>query len=393
MEICTKLSNRVLSLEQTKTNQAIEIEKLKKRVKKLKGKKKKRTHRLKRLYKVVLSTRIVSSDEEGLGAQEDASKQEMSIADIDQDERTTLVDDTQGRMNEEDLFGVHDLSGDEVFVDVTTGENIEQDATVVEKEVSTADPVTIVGEVVTTAENVKVAAAATTLQISKDELTLDQILMEIKATKPKAKGVTIQEPSKTPSPKPIVSSQQPSRPKDKGKAKMVEPERTLKRKEQIMMDEQIDKDLEAQMQADLEEEQRIAKKKEEEANIAMIESAKKQKLDEQVQAIVADDDTAELKRCLEIVPGDDDDVTIEATPLSSKSPTIVDYKIYREWKKSYFKIIRADGNSQNYLTFRKMFKNFNREDLKVLRSIVKERFKKLKPVDDMSIISNLEDHA
>nr|GEU43268.1 hypothetical protein [Tanacetum cinerariifolium] len=30
-----------------------------------------------------------------------------------------------------------------------------------------------------------------------------------------------------------------------------------------------------------------------------------------------------------------------------------------------------------------MFKNFNREDLKVLRSIDKTRFKKTKPVDDM----------
>nr|GEV68204.1 hypothetical protein [Tanacetum cinerariifolium] len=59
----------------------------------------------------------------------------------------------------------------------------------------------------------------------------------------------------------------------------------------------------------------------------------------------------ELKRCLEIVPEDDDDVAIEATPLSLKSPTIVDYKNYREGKKSYLKIIRANGNSQNYLTF------------------------------------------
>nr|GEX52921.1 hypothetical protein [Tanacetum cinerariifolium] len=75
------------------------------------------------------------------------------------------------------------------------------------------------------------------------------------------------------------------------------------------------------------------------------ESAKKQKLAEQEQAKVADDVTAELKRCLEIVPKDDDDVAIEATPLSFKSPTIVDYKIYKEGKKSYFKIIRADGNS------------------------------------------------
>nr|GEZ56476.1 hypothetical protein [Tanacetum cinerariifolium] len=86
---------------------------------------------------------------------------------------------------------------------------------------------------------------------------------------------------------------------------------------------------------------------------------------------------------LEIVPEDDDDVAIEATPLSYKSPTIVDYKIYREGKKSYFKIIRADENLQNYLTFGTMLKNFNREDIEVLRSIVKERFRKTKPVDDM----------
>nr|GEV57903.1 reverse transcriptase domain, reverse transcriptase zinc-binding domain protein [Tanacetum cinerariifolium] len=243
-------------------------------------------------------------------------------------------------------------------------------------------------EVVTTAD-VEVSAALTTTKTTDHELTLAQNLIEIKAAKPKAittatttvtaikkKGIIMKEPSKTPSPKPIVSSQQPSQPKDKGKAKMVEPKRPLKRKEQIMMDEQIARDLEAQIQADIEEEQRIGKQKEEEANIAMI-------LDENVQAEVADDDTAELKRCLEIVPEDDDDVTIKATPLSFKSPTIVDYKIYKEGKKSYFKIIRADGNSQNYLTFGTMFKNFNREDLEVLRSIIKTRFKKTKPVNVM----------
>nr|GFB01806.1 hypothetical protein [Tanacetum cinerariifolium] len=106
------------------------------------------------------------------------------------------------------------------------------------------------------------------------------------------------------------------------------------------------------------------------------EDAKRQRLEEETE-------TAELKRCLEIIPDDDDDVTIEATSLSSKSPAIVDYKIYKEENKSYFKIIRADGNSQIYLTFRKMFKNFNREDLEVLWSIIKVRFKKTKPIDYM----------
>ncbi|GJT08287.1 hypothetical protein Tco_0842749 [Tanacetum coccineum] len=86
---------------------------------------------------------------------------------------------------------------------------------------------------------------------------------------------------------------------------------------------------------------------------------------------------------------DGDDVTIEATPLSTKSPTIVDYKVYKEGKKSYFQIIRGDGNSQMYLTFGKMLKNFDREDLEVLSSIVKARFKKTKPVNYMDIFLHI----
>ncbi|GJU86710.1 uncharacterized mitochondrial protein-like protein [Tanacetum coccineum] len=54
--------------------------------------------------------------------------------------------------------------------------------------------------------------------------------------------------------------------------------------------------------------------------------------------------TEVLKKCLEIIPDDGDDVTIKATPLSSKSPTILDYKIYKEGRKSYFQIIRADDH-------------------------------------------------
>nr|GEW49052.1 hypothetical protein [Tanacetum cinerariifolium] len=60
-----------------------------------------------------------------------------------------------GRMNEEDLFGVNDLDGDEVIVNIIAGENVEQDATVAEKKVNTADPVTTASEVVITAEDVE----------------------------------------------------------------------------------------------------------------------------------------------------------------------------------------------------------------------------------------------
>nr|GEX26783.1 putative ribonuclease H-like domain-containing protein [Tanacetum cinerariifolium] len=53
MELCTKLQQRVLDLETTKTTQALEIKILKRRVKKLERRKMSRTHRLKRLYKNV----------------------------------------------------------------------------------------------------------------------------------------------------------------------------------------------------------------------------------------------------------------------------------------------------------------------------------------------------
>nr|GEZ63683.1 hypothetical protein [Tanacetum cinerariifolium] len=75
------------------------------------------------------------------------------------------------------------------------------------------------------------------------------------------------------------------------------------------------------------------------------ERSKKQKMED-------DKESEELKKCLEIIPDDGDEVTIDATPLSSKSPTIVDYKIYQEGKKSYFQIFRADVY---YLLVEKMY--------------------------------------
>nr|GEX09357.1 hypothetical protein [Tanacetum cinerariifolium] len=64
--------------------------------------------------------------------------------------------------------------------------------------------------------------------------------------------------------------------------------------------------------------------------------SKKQKVDKNVEPVI--DDSEELKKCMEIVPDVRDEVLIEATPLSSKSPTIIDYKIHKEGKKTYFKI-------------------------------------------------------
>nr|GFA32126.1 hypothetical protein [Tanacetum cinerariifolium]GFA44779.1 hypothetical protein [Tanacetum cinerariifolium] len=94
MNLCTNLQKQNLDLVKAKTAQAKEIADLKKRFKKLERMKKSRSSGLKRLYKVGLSARVESSeDEKGLGAQEDASKQGR-IAKIDATEDLFLIDET-----------------------------------------------------------------------------------------------------------------------------------------------------------------------------------------------------------------------------------------------------------------------------------------------------------
>ncbi|GJU77649.1 hypothetical protein Tco_1274719 [Tanacetum coccineum] len=249
MELCTNLSQRVLDLENTKTSQAANITELKERVKKLENKRGSRNHKLKRLYKVGRSARVVSSEDEGLGDQEDASKQGRKINDIDQDAKVTLVDETRGRYGQSE----------------------------VEKEVSAADPVTTAGEVVTTA-SVEVSTTILTETTTVDELTLAQTLIEIKSAKPKVKKVIVQEPvqsTTTTAPSTIPKAKSitfrepgesttrttptpiPSNIKNKGKAKMIEPEKPLKEKEQIRLDEE----LALKQQAKEKEEDRLARER------------------------------------------------------------------------------------------------------------------------------------
>ncbi|GKB62358.1 hypothetical protein Tco_0918544 [Tanacetum coccineum] len=255
---------------------------LKRRVKKLKRMNKSRTHRLKRLYKVS-SSRIVES------------------------------------FDDEDMFGVNDLDGNEVIVDnVDVVKTVEETRSVVKevtavikkaKLVSAAkETVNAVATTVSAASTIPVSAATTTTTtttITDVEITLAQALAELKSAKPKADKVVIQEPEQgtttTPTlttttaattiiadstrpkakgivfheqeqaPTPTVSSQQPSQVKvqDKGKGKMVEPEPVKKMSKKDLL--RLDEELAFKLQAEEEEEERLAREKAqqvEEANIA-----------------------------------------------------------------------------------------------------------------------------
>ncbi|GJW21101.1 hypothetical protein Tco_0031723 [Tanacetum coccineum] len=134
---------QIIDLEKSKTTQAQEITSLKRGVRKLERRNKSRTYRLKRLYKVGLSTRVESS-EESLG-EEDTSKQGR-ISDIDVDAGISLVSTHFDA--DIDMFEVHDLVGDEVIV---------------ETEVASKD-----------------------VNLSVDEVTIAQALAALKSAKPKA---------------------------------------------------------------------------------------------------------------------------------------------------------------------------------------------------------------
>nr|GEV35872.1 hypothetical protein [Tanacetum cinerariifolium] len=284
IELCTKLQNMVLDLENTKTTQALEIDNMKRRVKKLK---------------------------KNLG--EDASKQGRKNNDIDADEGITLVDKTtenQGRFNDQDgttMFDADkDLQGEEVIV---------------EQEV-VADKETI------------------------DEITLAKALEALKTSKPKIRGIVIREQeelSESRTTTTIIIYLKKSQ--DKGKGIMVEEPVKLKKKDQILLDEGVA----LKLQAEINEEERLAREKLtysfKKGEAEVIEGSSKRagtELDQESskkQNIDDDKETAELKQLVKII-SDEEGEAIDAIPLAVKPPSIVDWKIHKEGKKSYYQIIR-----------------------------------------------------
>ncbi|GJW28793.1 putative ribonuclease H-like domain-containing protein [Tanacetum coccineum] len=264
IELCTKLSKRVLDLETIKTAQAYAIASLKKRVKKLKKRKRSRTLGM-TLFKIGTSRRS------SLG-EEDASKQGRNLkqgkqrstfkeSDVDEDLDNAVMDEAIEHVYEADK----DVEGDvepvsATAVDVSTSDVFNTIGT----EVNTASaPVTTAGISITTAEP---STPPTTTVFEDEDLTIAQTLVKMKSEKSKVKGITIQEPSESRT-RTTVPPQQHA-PKDKGKGKIVEPEKPLKKKDQIKFDEEVAHRLQAQMQAELEEEERMAKQREEDENIA-----------------------------------------------------------------------------------------------------------------------------
>nr|GEV07038.1 hypothetical protein [Tanacetum cinerariifolium] len=322
MVLCTNLSNKVLDLEneviEMKSSHKAKIAELESRVEKLEKETKSLTNEL-----ISFNTRFESPTiKEIVLDKEESSKQGRKIIDID----------TDAEVNLENVYNLNMAYKETVLsMQDVTDADVKEVAKEIVKVITTAkiivDKVSTAGGELNAANEEPVSAAPTnitTTQPSEATKTIVNITTALKA-----KGIEGLE----------IDAERIIAPRKRTRKKKVEKDQTVKKQK----GDELEQD-----------------------------NTKKQKLEEQQEA-------KELKRNLEIVPDDEDDVFVNVTPLSSKPPTIMDYKIYMEGKKEHFQIIRANGNHQMYLAFSIILKNFDREDLEVLWKIVKDRFKESQP--------------
>nr|GEU80776.1 hypothetical protein [Tanacetum cinerariifolium] len=233
---------------------------------------------------------------------EDASNQGRMIDELDRDKGVALIDDEGAKKKAE----MAQVTGDDQ-VKGRQAEIYQIDMDHASKVLSMQEDepeVQEVVDVVTTAKLITevVTAASTTIAAAKPQISVATITAALS--------------------------------KDKGKGIMVEDLKPMKKKQQEEENRAI---------------QSINKTPAQKA-------AKRRKLNEEVE---------DLKQHLETVPDKDDDVYTEATPLARKVP-VVDYEIIHFNNKPHYKIIRADGTHQLYMSFITLLKNIDREDLESL---------------------------
>ncbi|GKB67285.1 hypothetical protein Tco_0928697 [Tanacetum coccineum] len=111
------------------------------------------------------------------------------------------------------------------------------------------------------------------------------------------------------------------------------------------------------------------------------ESSKKLKVEEEKESEeVEEDDEVELKKLLVIKK--DEDIAIDAIPLATKLPVIIDYKLHKEGMLVHYELIRADGSSKRYSSMIRMLQGIDREDLEALWRIVKAKYGDTRPEDE-----------
>nr|GEY19163.1 hypothetical protein [Tanacetum cinerariifolium] len=332
--------DRVENLENDNAAQKLVIIKLKERVKRLEKANIIKSSKLRHLRKVGTSRRVESFDDI-----EDVFNKWMMIDDMDMNEGIELVKDA-----EED-----DSKVQEVVEVVTTAKLITEVVTAAASQVSASSTTTPVASAIIPTAKPSILAAAPTVVATYTRRRKGVIFRDLKE----------ELPLKTPAETPKV--------KDKGKGILVETPKPMKKKDQIEMDaeyarklqEEIDRDhdglkndinWDAAMdhntagykidffkgmtyasiclifQARFDENMRFLFKSREEMEeedqeiikslneTPALKAVKRRKLSEEAQEV------EDLRKHLEVVDDEDDDVFVEATPLAQKV-LVVDYQI------------------------------------------------------------------
>nr|GFA61254.1 hypothetical protein [Tanacetum cinerariifolium] len=354
LNTCSALIRRVEHLERDNVAQKLEIVKLKARVKKLEQSSNVKSLKFKRLRKVGTSKRVEFSDDI-----EDVFNQGRMITDMDMNKGIELVKDAEVVKSEGRHAAEHAAKQAEIYhIDLDHPSKVlsmqEDDSEVQE-----------VVEVVTTAKLMTEVVTAAASQVSAVNITIPSVSATVPAAKPsipaaytrRRKGVIIRDPKEE---LPLNTLDETLKVKDKGKGIMVEAPKPIKKKDQIELDveyvrklhEEINKD-DADFNKDIDwnsimdhvnkksstnpqyikryhgMKKRPQTESEARKNLMIyLKNTAGYKIDFFKGMSYADisQETEALKKQLEIVHDEDDDVFTEATPLGRKF-LVVNYEI------------------------------------------------------------------
>nr|GFA72477.1 hypothetical protein [Tanacetum cinerariifolium] len=399
LDKCSALVLRVKGLESANTAQQLEILKLKARMKKLERLNKVKSSKLRRLKKVGTSQRIKSSEDE------DNVFNQGRIS-IDNDEGIELVDDQEKDVQVKGRQADAQAKIYNIDLDHTSKVLSMQEDTEVQEVVEVVNAAKLMTEVATTAASIPipvgepvVAVVSTPINAAKPKVLKIVPVVPTVSTR-KRKGVVIRDPEEELHDDTPAETQSA---KDKGKGIFVEDSKPMKKKDQIVMDAEYARKLQEEEEShaqakDVQAKDAPAKGIQFDANIRFLLKSKEEMEKEQEEIIKSINETPiqkaakrrrlyeqakedeNLKKQLEVVVDEDDDVFVEATPIGTKVP-VVNYEIVMIKNKPRYKIFRADDTHQIYTSFITLLKNFDREDLEDLWKIMKASFSTSKPTN------------
>nr|GEY32660.1 hypothetical protein [Tanacetum cinerariifolium] len=247
---CSALTCRVENLEHDKTAQKLAIIKLKARVKRLERANKVKYSKLRRLRKVGASKRIESSND-----MEDVFNQGRMIDDMDKDEGIELVVDQVKDADIAKTKGRHAAKQAEKQAEIYHLDldhppkvlSMQEDDLKVQEVVEIVTTAKLITYVVTAASQVSDVSA--TISAAKPSIPAAALTIVVAYTR-RRKGVIIKDPeeelsSKTPAETPKL--------KDKGKGKLIETPKPMKKKDQIELDAEYARKLHEEINKDHEE--------------------------------------------------------------------------------------------------------------------------------------------